>query len=564
MEKTAEALTTAPQFAGFIERHPWAVAIGLGLAAFLIRVWHLVEMEANDPFFYSPIVDPEIYHEWAIRISRGEFNRDSIFFLSPLYPYFLGFLYWLVGPGLIFPRIVQIVLGALTVVGVFQIGRRVFDPMTGFIAGLIYAFYAPAIFYEPLYLVTAIQTPLNIGLVLALIAAFSKPERWLRWLGCGILLGLSALARPNVLLFGGFVISGVLLQALRLAEWRSALVRGLVFAIGVGLIVFPVTIRNYLVEEDFVLVTSTGGLNFYIGNNAEATGRFQTPSIFGKTEVSSPNAQLKTFTEFAEAETGRSLSPSEASDFWYRKAWSEIGESPRRWARLLLLKLSLFFNYYEIGNSRHFHHSVQYSSVLQLPLIRFGLLAPFALLGMIVALRRWREALMLYGMVAVYIITVLMFFVLAHYRMPVTPFLTIFAAFGLVWTIGIGRKRRWLQLGLAGWLLIGSTLWVHLTLTNPAHEVGNIHYNLGNTYASNGRYDDAIREFKESIKLSPNYISRYHNLAYVYGLRRETYPEALAAWQIVLRMGEEQHDEDQIMASRQEIERLSKALDTNE
>jgi tetratricopeptide (TPR) repeat protein len=564
MEKVANPLASAPRLAAFIERQLWVVALGLGLLAFFIRVWHLTETEANDPFFYSPVVDPQIYHEWAIRISRGEFDRESVFFLSPLYPYFLGFLYWIADPGMIFPRVVQIALGALTVVGVFLLGRRVFDPVTGFVAGLIYALYAPAIFYEPLYLVTAIQTPLNVALVMALLAAFSKPDRSIAWLSCGMLLGLSALARPNILMFGGFVIAGLLLQVTHLPEWRQALTRGLVFAIGVGLIVFPVTIRNYVVEKDIVLVTSTGGLNFYIGNNAAAKGRFQSPPIFGKTEVSSPRAQLKAYTKFAEAETGRSLSPSEAADFWYSKTWSEIGASPGRWGRLLILKLSLFFNYYEVGNSRHFHHSVQYSRVLQLPLIRFGLLAPFALLGIVVASRRWREALMLYGMVAVYIITVLMFFFLAHYRMPVTPFLAIFAAYGLVRTIDVGRRRRWPQLGLAAWILIGSAMWVHLNLTNPAYEVPNIHYNLGNVYAEKERYDDAIREFKKSIELNPAFMSRHHNLAYVYGLRPETYPEAIEAWQTVLEMGLEKQDEYAIRASRQEIARLRKALGQSE
>lgn len=548
------------RFADTIDRRAWSVASILALLALLIRLWHLLEAEANDPFFYHPIVDPEVYHAWAIRISEGIFDRDSVFFLSPLYPYFLGFLFWLTEPGMITPRVVQIIMGAFSVAGIFLIGRRVFGATTGLLAGLIYAFYAPAIFYEPLFLVTAIQTPLNIALVLALLGAFSRPEKWLTWLGCGVLLGLSAVARPNVLLFGGFVLAGLALQTARRPDWRRALTRGLVFAIGVGVIVFPVTIRNYIVERDIVLVTSTGGLNFYIGNNATANGRFRTPSIFGQKEVNSPRAQLEAFTEFAESRTGGPLSPSEASGFWYRKTWAEIAESPGRWMRLLMLKLSLFVNYYEMGNSRNFQHSIQYSSVLQLPLFRFGLVAPFALLGMVMGLRRWRSALMLYGMVAVYAVTMLIFFVLAHYRMPVTPFFAIFAAYGCVWLIDTVSERRWWPAGLAAWILIGSALWVHLDLINPGHELANLHYNLGTIYARQERYDDAIRELQASIELEPGYLSRHHNLAYVYGLRPETYPEAIETWRTVLRMGNEQGDEYRIKASEQEIRRLTKAL----
>jgi len=539
---------------------PWAVGLTLGIIALLIRLWHLREMEANDPFFYDLILDPAFYHDWAIRISEGNFDHDSVFFLSPLYPYFLGFIYWLTGPGMIIPRVVQVLFGAFSVVGIFFIGRRVFGPVTGLLAAAIYTFYAPAIFYEPLYLVTAIQTPLNIGLVLALLMAFAKPERRLAWLGCGALLGLSALARPNVLLFGGFVVAGLLLQIDSRPAWRQAMVRSLVFAIGVGILVFPVTLRNYLVAGDIMLVTSSGGPNFYIGNNVEATGRFQTPQIFDKIEVNSPRSQMGAYIQLAESEIGRPLSPSEVSDFWYRKTWSEIANDPGRWIRLLLLKLSLFFNYYEFGSSRNFEQSAQNSAVLRLPLFRFGLIAPFAITGMFVASRRWRGALMLYGMVAVYIVTVLMFFFLSHYRMPVTPFLTIFAAYCCVWMWNAARKHRWFGSVLASCSLLGSALWVNLTLTNPNFEMQNIHFNLGNVYVKQERYDEAIREFRASIDLNPNVISRYHNLAYVYGLRPETFKEAIEAWETVLAIGMERNDDYHVRAAKQEISRLRDTL----
>jgi hypothetical protein len=542
------------------QKNPWAVGLALGVLALLIRLWHLREMEANDPFFYYLILDPAFYHDWAIRISEGNFDRDSVFFLSPLYPYFLGFIYWLTGPGMIIPRVVQVVFGAFSVVGIFFIGRRVLGPATGLLAAVIYTFYAPAIFYEPLYLVTAIQTPLNIALVWALLGGFAKPEQRLVWLGCGALLGLSALARPNVLLFGGFVVAGLLLQINSRPEWRQAIVRSLIFAIGVGIIVFPVTLRNYLVAGDIMLVTSSGGPNFYIGNNVGATGRFQTPPIFNKSEVNSPRSQMGAYIQLAESETGHPLSPSEVSDFWYRKTWSEIADDPGRWFRLLLLKLSLFFNYYEFGSSRNLEYSAQYSNVLRLPLFRFGLIAPFAITGMFVASRRWRGALMIYGMVAVYIVTVLMFFFLSHYRMPATPFLAIFAAYCCVWMLDAVRNGRWFKSALATSALLVSALWVHLTLTNPNFEIENIHFNLGNIYAEQERYDDAIREFRASIDLNPNVISRYHNLAYIYGLRPGTYRESIETWEKVLAIGIERNDNYHVRAAKQEIARLRKEL----
>ena len=39
-------------------------------------------------------------------------------------------------------------------------------------------------------------------------------------------------------------------------------------ALPLCLIIFPVTLRNYLIGDDWVLISANGGVNFYIGNNA--------------------------------------------------------------------------------------------------------------------------------------------------------------------------------------------------------------------------------------------------------------------------------------------------------
>jgi hypothetical protein len=60
--------------------------------------------------------------------------------------------------------------------------------------------------------------------------------------------------------------------------------------------------------------------------------------------------------------------------------------------------------------------------------------------------------------------------------------------------------------------------------------------------------------------MNPDKISRHHNLAYVLGLRPETYGEAIEAWGTVGMMGEERNDAYHTRAARQEIARLRKAM----
>ena len=55
-------------------------------------------------------------------------------------------------------------------------------------------------------------------------------------------------------------------------HWRRSLGYALCLFIGCIAPVLPVTIRYLVVGNDFVLIASQGGVNFYIGNNPHADG----------------------------------------------------------------------------------------------------------------------------------------------------------------------------------------------------------------------------------------------------------------------------------------------------
>lgn len=56
-----------------------------------------------------------------------------------------------------------------------------------------------------------------------------------------------------------------------------------------------------------------------------------------------------------------------------------------------------------------------------------------------------------------------------------------------------------------------------------------VHYNLGNAYMQNGKYDEAIFEFKRTVQLQPNYDKAYNNLGKIY-VMQERLNEAIAAF----------------------------------
>jgi hypothetical protein len=85
-------------------------------------------------------------------------------------------------------------------------------------------------------------------------------------------------------------------------------------------------------------------------------------------------------------------------------------------------------------------------------LLSYGLMAPFALGGMIAALRRWRTCFPLYIVVLSYLPTVLVFNVLPRYTLLITPVLLIFASFAMLaaYNYLVGSRRLSRLAGIPG------------------------------------------------------------------------------------------------------------------
>src|SRR5206468_994583 len=123
--------------------------------------------------------------------------------------------------------------------------------------------------------------------------------------------------------------------------------------------------------------------------------------------------------------------------FARRRAWLVLLGAALAIARLQLKKVYLFLAGNEIPRNQEIYPAREYSPVLRLLLWKvpglafpFGLLMPLGLVGMAV---RWRRAPMLAAIVVAYGAAVLAFFITARYRMPLVPYLLIFAAAGVRW-----------------------------------------------------------------------------------------------------------------------------------
>src|SRR5258706_2359 len=140
-----------------MRRERW-IGVGVFALALAVRLLHLQQVVANDPFYDQPSVDSLIYVDWAKRIAGGEWLGSEAFFLSPLYGYMLGGTYALVGPSFLWPLVLNALFGAATCAVVYALACRLFDLRVALVAAALACFYRMEIFYEGAPLVEALQT----------------------------------------------------------------------------------------------------------------------------------------------------------------------------------------------------------------------------------------------------------------------------------------------------------------------------------------------------------------------------------------------------------------------
>jgi 4-amino-4-deoxy-L-arabinose transferase-like glycosyltransferase len=439
--------------AGGAARREWATGAGLFLLSYAVRVLYVVEVSGNASVRF-PILDSRAYHERALRILSGDWLGSEIFYQDPLYPYVLAGLYGAFGVGSIGVLLSQAFLDACTPVLVFAIALRVFDFRTAWLAGAIAALYKLFPFYDALLLKSSLSVFL-ITLTLYAIVRADALRRRRDWLAAGLLLGLACTTRGNYLLFAIACVPWLALRGAtgsQLAPARGArlLPAGLV-GLGFALAVAPVTLRNYAVAGDVVLITAQAGPNFYIGNHRDnATGIYKRPEFLEST----PFHEEEGFRAEAERRSGRDLAGSALSRYWLRESLAEIADDPGHFARHLARKARLLGNAAEVPDNQSYAFFRQnVSTLLRVPLPTWGAVLPFAIWGIFASRRNRRaDALLLYT--GAYTLSLLLFYTTSRYRIPLAPAAIVFGSAGVWHVLDALRQRRAVAFAALAWLAV--------------------------------------------------------------------------------------------------------------
>ncbi|MCH9032349.1 MAG: tetratricopeptide repeat protein, partial [candidate division Zixibacteria bacterium] len=504
-----------------VNENPWPYAIFA--TAFLVRLIYIIEKSINDPSFALPMVD-ELWHwRWAHEIAYRDFWGDSAYFRAPLYPYFLALLVkltsFLTVPGeppfaqLFAVRTIQALVAAGTAVMVYKLANENFSRKIGIVAGFGYALYGTLVFYETMLLIPVLFQFLLVAGTLYL-TRWVKTRELNKLIASGFIYGLAAISRPNILLvvallsvFIYFSWQGIDARRMKPA-YRFK--RALFFLLAILIPVFAVTLRNMIVTGDATLISTQGGVNLYLGNNRQADGlTMLLPEVALDQSVSWSQFGVVT-KRIAERESGRSLSAAEESSFWSRKAMRYITTHPGDFLGLTAKKaLYLSLGFENSDNSDIYFnrkHSILMSALLWSAPIKFpyGLLFPLALIGMFATWSRRRDIAPFYIFALGYMPTIFLFLVTARHRLPLVPFLLIFATLGAIFLFNKFKRRE--NLASAKTMIVGGSFVLVLVAFNINYfDIGfqntaQIYHNQGITYERRGDWKEAEMAYRQAVK----------------------------------------------------------------
>jgi len=382
------------------------VVLAIFLVALLLRLSYVIITNIE------PISDARVYDITAQNLvaGKGYYNEYGLrAYRAPGYPLFLSAIFLSFGINNLPVQIIQAIIGSLTCIIWYLIGKELNNPKGGIITALLISFYLPLIRYCELLLSETLFIFL-LSLAFFGILRSLKQSSFLLNITIGILLSISMLVRPIIALFLLFVLIFVSLVSFEKKANRIKDVA--VIAFSIIIVVSPWTIRNYVVFKKFVPLTTNGGINFYIGNNSNATGTYYIPENWSKTFYG--------------------LSETERNQKGYEEGSKFIRQNPYRFLKLFVKKELLFWSY-PIG----IRNVLNFSLPLYL-VISFG-----GLVGMILSLRQWRKFFLLYAFICYYLLMHGIFFTAQRFRLPVMPVLALFAGITInhLLDVGLGKVK---------------------------------------------------------------------------------------------------------------------------
>ncbi len=491
---------------------PYVVFVVAALVR-VLTVWQL----RDTPFFVHPVIDEKSYDEWARMLSHGDWFPRLVFWQPPFYAYWLAIVYKLTGGAYLAARLVTALLGAVGCALTFVLGARILPRTAAWGGALAAALCGPLVLADTQLLATTLATVLLLGALLLLHHAQSRGSLPRLALGAFV-IGLLAIARGEALLLLPLLTLWAFSYAQPQRERNVRLGWAGTFLLCALVPVSAATLSNRVRGGEWVVVSSNGGVNFYIGNNPN----------YDQTVGIRPGEEWERL--IREPVRKGITRAGDQSAYFYSRGLAFVVRETRPWLGVMAQKAVLALNAREIQRDLDPYSYRADSGVLRVLLwpsplgFPFGVLGPFAVLGVLLLVLEWRRYALIHLVLVGQSAALLLFFVTSRYRTPMLPLVCLVAAYAATWLLRRVRHHEWgrFRTGLVVWVLAALAVNVPRAPGQTPRERAEEVYYRGYAALQAGRPDDALAAAREAAQLDPRYAKAAFFEGYVLAAQRDT------------------------------------------
>jgi tetratricopeptide (TPR) repeat protein len=271
----------------------------------------------------------------------------------------------------------------------------------------------------------------------------------------------------------------------------------------------PAGVASFKVLGQVRYLPFSGGINFYIGNNAD----------YKKTINTRPGAQ---WDELTEMPFEYDMINEQAKErFFLEKTKAYIFSEPLSFLKGLCYKTAQFVNSREMPRNMDIYVFRKWSGLLVAGVWKkggfgfpFGLLLPLAVVGVVFHCRKVSVPIWLF--MIFYPAAVILVFVTARYRVPIVPVMSVLAAGGGFDVLQMIREKRWKKPAAAAVIIFMVILLG--SIPGPFYEEQinyepELYYVLGGSLRKRGKIEDAMQAYSKAINLKTDYSEAHYNLA---------------------------------------------------
>lgn len=298
----------------------------------------------------SPVFDAAAYAKIAANLNQGNgftvgptATQPSSNY-SPGLPLFVAGIYKLSGG--VHERLARLVLaliGTLSALFTYLIGRRLSGPLVGLVGAGVIAIYPALLEYQGMLMGEPLAATFLAASVLSTLWATDEGTRRAKWLLPGALFGALALVRPEYL---GIVLLASLVVLAR-SNWRKTAVPAGLLLLGAVIVVAPWTVRNTVALDRFVPVSTGGGQVLFAGTYLPSDGDPEKvgaevverhPELFGPHAVE--RLRLEQILARLAAQRYPGVEPDKALGRMGREQlWDDVSEEPVEYAGFVVAKI---------------------------------------------------------------------------------------------------------------------------------------------------------------------------------------------------------------------------------